>query len=381
MSFSFKVIREDARVFLVYAGRDRKYLDAVRVESKLFLELPAFGDLPSLEDDGEIIRRIKRSNAIKNWYFRRDGARPSRLLSDYAPDLPYKDGKPDRSMLADLSNVKRMFGDAKEGDVAILTPHSHFDPLLIGEFGPAWTSDSQASLSIYEGEAVPYRTVRWLRTGLTRSDFPSDFAKRLQNRKAITIVDPDYYNLFYKFVYGAYIWLNESKIDILAPNYHSNDPTTISDGAFIIKWSVAAYAAILKGEFDQFQDMDIDAAARLYFDPALVEQMAQAFSSPGGWMARLVGAAAAALLAGTVVIATSDETHSPSTVVADVSQQVRDIDPDNAEFARVADAIGSLKVETVEKLKDTHGRRAKVDLGLKNADINEDRSDFVRSIR
>ena len=361
----FQVIRPDIAIFLFYAGRDRKYMALSRSERKVFLELPGFNaSANTFDDEAEIIRHLNLSSAVAR--FLKDPRRPnpSRALRDYSHSVPSVAGRPDRSFLAELGNVKAMFVDAKPGDLIMMTPFNHYDPLLIGEIERKWRPEYTLPIEFLGNEQVPFLPVRWLSHGLGRRDFPREVARRLQNRKAITKIDPNYYDQIFRLVYRAYIWGNTSKLDIFAPGYSSGDPTATREASFIIKYSIAAYAAFTKGEMDAFNDLELEDAADRYFDPNIVEQLSQVFGSPGGYVAKLIGAAACLGVAGVVAMAMSDESQPIGNVQGNISDAIRDSGPTDDGILDVDGVTNSIRAGRGDELRQRYGRPARAKLGL-----------------
>jgi hypothetical protein len=259
-----------------------------------------------------------------------------------------------------------MFREMRVGDVVIMTPFDHYDPLLIGEVESDWSEDQVMTLPDYGDNYLPYRKVNWLSHGLSRRDFPAPVAKRMQNRKAISQIHYDYYDSIFRLVYHAYIWGETSKLDVFAPEYNSSDPTANAEASFIIKYAVALYSAIQKNEIEKFNAMSIEDAADIYFDPVLVIQIAQAFGSPGGYIVRLIGAGAAGVLAIIAAIALSDESKSIDAVKVEAVQQAQVSIP----IPPGVDAVNwnlignSIRAGNGDQLRERYGRAAKAKLGL-----------------
>ncbi|MGR6327999.1 hypothetical protein ACU5AX_02935 [Sphingomonas sp. XXL09] len=338
-----------------------------QLENAIFLDIPGFlTDENTFTDDASIIRSLNRSAAVRRHARQPQDYPVARGLPSYSERPPLLDGKIDRSFSADLGNVRTLYVEAKVGDVVIMTPSNHFDHLLIGEITSSWDKEQTLYLSDYVGEPVPYRSVKWLSHNLTRRDFRNRVARRMQNRKAITRFDSDLYDDIFRLVYQRYVWGGISKIDVFAPGYSSADPTVTIESSFLIKYAVAAYAAIEKGEYDAFSALAIEEAADRYFDADLVIQIAQSFGSPGGYIAKLVGSAAAIVVGIFVGMALADESKSQSQIRDEAGQQIVKLQSDAPADAGVDwDAIHrSVTVGRVDDLRHKYGRAAKAKLGL-----------------
>lgn len=364
---NFRIIDPNTSIYLYYAGRDRKYMSLSQASQRIFLDIPGFltTDETFLHDE-LIIQSLNRADAVKR--YRKDPVnfpQPSGL-NFYENQMPVLEGRASRSFIADFSNIRKMFVEMAVGDLVIMTPLAHYDPLLIGEVTTDWNSDQNMVLPDQPVDLLPFREVRWLSTGLSRRDFPTPVARRMQNRKAITEIDSDYYESIFKLVYHSYIWGNVSKLDIFAPLYSSSDPTSNAEASFIIKYAIAYYSALVRGEVELFNDLELEEAAERYFDPYIVEQIAQSFGSPGGYIVRLIGTAAALGVAGIVTVAMSDETQP-----IQHQQQQAQVQIDQVDMSRTvtpgADISGlatSLRAGRAEELRTKYGRAARSKLGL-----------------
>lgn len=362
---SFTFIRDNVGIYLFYAGRNRKFFDETRRNAALFLDLPGFtADSRTFVDHGRIVQSTYRAHAARKYLSRPiENPRP-RAASEYSTELPTVGRRVDRSFLADVINTQILFAEISIGDVIILTPQNHYDPILLGEVQTDWNPDQVLNVEAFGEFAVPFRQVRWVPHDLSRSDFARDVARRMQNRRTVTRVDPRYYQDIFRLIYSRYIWGNSSKLDIFSEYYASNDPTATEEASFLIKYAIALYAATLINEVDQFVALDKRIAASRYFDSAIVDQMVQSFGSPGGYVARLLGSSAAIFVAGVIAIALSDEAQNVGAAqdqaVAEAQQESRPI-LSGAEFDPFAN---SLRAGTDDELRRVYGREAKAKLGL-----------------
>lgn len=362
---NFKLIKQDTSVYLFYAGQNRKFFDDTKQTSSLFLDLPGFqADENTFSDRDLINQSVYRARAARR-YLSRPAEHPRpRPANEYPSLTPSIDGRLDRGFLADSVNTEILFSEVKSGDVIIITPRSHYDPILLGEVIGEWSTDDFLVLPEFGEFSVPFRKVKWITHSLARSDFSRPVAKRMHNRRTITKIDQNYYEDIFKLIYPRYIWGNTSKLDIFSQVYSSNDPTATGEASFLIKYAIALYAATLKGQVDDFVSLEKQQAAGKYFDPTIVDQMAQSFGSPGGYMARLIGTAAGMFVAAVLLIALSDESQG----LAGVKQQA--IDESRHQLMEVitdeqfSPFANSLRAGTDDELRKTYGREAKAKLGL-----------------
>jgi hypothetical protein len=363
----FKFIPSTVSVYLYYAGRNRKYMTVSRLDNAVFLDLPGFiTDEDTFINDENIIRSLNRSAAVRRNLRSPENFNAATGLADYPRQVPQVDGRVDRSFSADFGNVRTLFVEIKTGDIIIMTPEAHYDNLLIGEITSDWNAEQTMTLPDQGANPLPYREVRWLAHSLTRRDFPARVARRMQNRKAISRFDPNLYDEIFKYVYPRYIWGNTSKLDVFAPSYSSADPTVTLESSFLIKYAVAAYAAILKDEIDRFHSLPLEQAAREYFDPALVIQIAQAFGSPGGYLAKVIGTGAAITIAAILSLALSDESQTADQAKHAASVRIGQIQHDAPQNSDVNwnGIHRSVTVGNVDELRIKYGREARAKLGL-----------------
>ncbi|WP_230631138.1 hypothetical protein [Sphingomonas sp. Leaf37] len=363
----FRFIEPDVGVYLYYAGRDRKYMRISQAESAIFLDLPGLATDPdTFSTEGTMTRALNRADATKR-YLRDPTSNPRPLATtSYSENVPEVDGRLNQSFIADLSNLRTMFVDMKVGDVVIMTPSNHYDPLLIGEVKTRWNDNEVLHLPEQGENAVPYRSVNWLSHSLSRRDFPVQVARRLQNRKAITRIDETYYESIFRFLYHAYVWGNISKLDIFGPQYNSNDPTATAEASFIVKYAIAYYSAFAKGEVDLFNDLSLEDAADAYFDPEIALQVAQAFGSPGGYVAKLIGSGAAIAVAMVIATTLSSEANDPAAVHQQVTAQATEVTSGHRFDVGIdLSALGnSFRAGKTAEIRVKYGRPARAKLGM-----------------
>jgi hypothetical protein len=337
-----------------------------RATQRVFLDLPGFLTSDGIfEDEARIIQSLNRAGEVRRYLREPINFSRPQALTAYQTSIPSVNGRPDRSFIADLGNIRTMFVDLKVGDLVIMTPSNHYDSLLIGEVKSEWSIDHVMDMPENEEYGLPFREVSWLSHDLTRRDFPARVAQRLQNRKAITRVDSDYYEPILRLIYHAYIWGNTSKIDIFAPSYDSNDPTSTAEASALIKYAVALAIALEKNELNAFYDLTIDDAVNAYFDPLFVIQISQSFGSPGGYIARLVGTAAAIAAGAAVALALHDEGQPVAQARQHIAAQVElAASQPGADKERLEQLGQSLRAGKNHDVQARYGRAAKVKLGL-----------------
>lgn len=208
----FKIIREDVGIYLFYAGKNRKFFDETRRQSALFLDLPGFtADADTFFDEGAIAQQVHRARAARRYLNNPvENPRPEAATA-YSRSVPRNGKRVDRTFLADVINSTILFTEMKPGDLAILTPGNHYDPILLGEVATEWAPSQYLSIDEFQDFTVPYREIQWVPHELARSDFAREVARHMQNRRAVTRISYRYYeNIFKLYIPGisGAIYLN-----------------------------------------------------------------------------------------------------------------------------------------------------------------------------
>jgi hypothetical protein len=277
-----QLLREDVKVWLVYAGTQRRFFEDFRASNSIFLNIPGFDAFAETFNSDEGTRQhLAMSDAVSSFIRGQTNVPPSRNAGTYNP-YPYQAGSSDaRSFAAELGNIHRMFVEALPGDLVISPAQGHFEPFLIGEVVGGWSKAHDLVVARLQGETVPTRRVRWLNVALARRDFSVRTSKRLQNRHAITLLDEDYYADVFDTVYPSYAWRGRSKLDLFGDGYSGKDPMQPFLAAKLLKYVIASVFAYTDARMDQFQAMEIDDAIAAFYDEALIEDLHLNFNSPG----------------------------------------------------------------------------------------------------
>jgi hypothetical protein len=371
-----KLVSEDVSIWLVYAGIRRRHLDEFRRSKTVFLETPGFNaNKNTFSDFDEVRQRLAMSDAIRRWQLQKNGPRPSRRFANYQPPGPQSADF--KSFLAEAANIDRLFNEVKVGDLVLSPPLGHFNPFLIGEITKEWEPDDAIGIPFFEDELVPVRRVRWLANHLSRRDFSNNLAKRLINRHAISEVDPAFTEEILRKVYPSFIWGDESKIDLFGTKYSGDDPIEILESAKLLKYAVAAAFAHDNGHFEEFQSLAYDEAIRKFYDVNLVEQFGMTFNSPGKFLAVIKSATASPKIAACLTILTSPENQAVKDAVTSVASQFKKslVGTSKAQRDNLDHFLGSIRLDTFEKVKMEHGLPADATLGL-----TLDRSEYEKSI-
>lgn len=319
-----RIVRDDVSIWLVYAGRGRRYFNQFREKGVVFLNLPGFAANERVFESDELIRRhLNMSDEIYRWLRGARNDPPSRRGSNYNP-YPYKSGTSEaKAFNAEVGNIQRMFVQAKVGDIVLSPPVGHYDPFLVGEIRRGWTEEDNVEVPFLEGELVPARKVKWLNVALARRDFTPRVSRRLQNPLATSQLDSDLYEEILNLVYPSYVWGNQSKLDVFGDNYKGTDPLQIYDSARLVKYVSASVFAYMSNELDKFQSMDIEDAILEYYDEKLVLEFGQNFNSPGKFSIAAALGAFSILASAGLIVATADPSESFSKVQTEATDTIK----------------------------------------------------------
>lgn len=304
-----RLIPTDASVWLVYAGRGRRFFQTFRDTRSIFLSLPGFNATENVFASDELTRRhLAMSDAVGRWISGATNSPPSRNPATYNPYSHQAGTSEAKSFSADLGNISRMFKEAKPGDLVLSPTVGHYDPYLIGEISHGWKKTDDREIPLLQSEIVPTRKVRWLNTALARRDFTSRVSRRLQNQHAITRMDEDLYEDIFDAVYPNYVWGERSKLDVFGDSYTGTDPLQPYASALLLKYVIASVFAYHKDQFDAFQALEPHDAIIAFYDETLVLEFAQNFNSPGKFSIVAKLGALSILASAGLIVATADHT-------------------------------------------------------------------------
>jgi hypothetical protein len=321
---TIKILRDDVKIWLVYAGYKRRFFEDFAQSNRVFLNLPGFDAAAGVFQSDELMRRhLAMSDAVSAYVRGAIPAVPSRLPTSYNP-YPHIPGTAEaRSFSAELGNITRLFVDAQVGDLVMSPPTGHFDPFLIGEIATAWSKNDDLEVPKLLGEIVPTRRIKWSNVVLNRQDFPTRTSKRLQNRHAITLLDDEYYSDIFDLVYPTYSWQDRSKLDLFGDEYLGKDPMQPYQSALLLKYILSSVFAFEKDAMNDFQSLSINAAIEKYYDESLVEDIYQNFNSPGKFSVIAKSTMLAALATAGILMATADPNGSFNQQRVQTAEQIQ----------------------------------------------------------
>jgi hypothetical protein len=363
-----KLVRDDVAVWLVYAGRGRRYFEAFREKGVVFLNLPGFNGSDSVFESEEKIRRhLHMSDEIGKWVSGARSSPPSRNASSYSA-YPFKSGTSEaKSFNADVGNIMRMFVEAKPGDIVLSPPYGHYDPLLVGEIRTKWSKADDLPVAYLEGESVPSRRVRWLNLAYARRDFPPRVSRKLQNPHAISKVDPEFYREILDLIYPSYVWGDRSKLDVFGDNYKGTDPFQIFDSARLVKYVAASIFAFEDGEFDDFQALSANDAIAQYYDEDRVEEFGQNFNSPGKFSIVAAVGTFSILASAGLYVATADPSKSFKAVQTEALETTKESMHGAGKTAKsdvLDNYVDSMKATNWKKVQEELGKPSNENLPL-----------------
>lgn len=366
-----KIIPEDHKIWLVYAGKRRRFFDFFYTHSCIFTSNPGF--VPSaniFSDEAQVRQFVRLTRSVYNHISGRDPNPPTRRLDYYSNQHGDHKTKEGRAFNSEVGNVQRLFNEVKTGDLVISPAEGHYNPMLIGEVKSPWDSTQYQTVSKLQGENVPCRSVNWIRADLSRRDFPLNVAKALQNPHAVSEFDSKLYNDVYRTVYPSYMASDRSKIDLFAPKYSGHDPTETHEGGLLIKYFIAAYIADEQDRIREFADLQSSTAIQRFYDPSLVLEFRQNFNSPGEYSLVASNKRLAAVVGLAIYLSVDPApldtllgnftvTESATNQVTDEAQNAR------AKVQGLVDGMGRDRFE--QEIREGPGREAREKLGLSSS--------------
>ncbi len=363
-----RLLRSNAKVWLVYAGYNRRFMEDFHKNNRVFLNIPGFNAAQATFEDEVLMRQhLAMSDAVAKYVRGKSPNSPSRNVKNYSSS-PYIANSPDaRRFSAELGNIERLFNEAKVGDMIMSPAKGQYDPFLIGEITSKWQKTDDLAVAKLLSEEVPTRRVRWLNVALTRRDFAPRTARRLVNRHAITKLDSSIYQDIFDTVYPNYSWGNRSKLDLFGNGYAGKDPMQPYEAAKLLKYIMSSVFAFQAQRIDEFNKLDVDDAIENFYDESQVEELAQNFNSPGKFTLIAGGSLTSILVAAGLMMATADPKGSVINQKAQVSQQVGDVMHGSGKAAAKTEMdnyLSSVEGSTWKPVQKNLGKSAQKTLGL-----------------
>lgn len=361
----------DQNVWLVYSGRARQFFDTFAANNCVFLTVPGFDAAANtFEDPGRIRQHLRMADEVRRWINGQRQDPPPRRAAQYRADPEPANTPEGRRFNAELGNLERLFRRVRKGDLILSPARGHYLPMLIGEVVSEWQPEQVLPVERLDLETVPYREVRWIRDDIARRDFPPRVARAIENQHAISLLDEEYYEEIYKIAYDAYVWRGRSKMDFAAPLYSGHDPLETYEGAFLIKYFVAAFEASENGNIEEFGRLSPKEAVVRFYSRERVTDFIQEFSSPGKFTLLGVGTTLASVVGICVAITVSSDNldalmHEFDIVPGLIQREaVDEIDIIREKVKHLIDGVGRSRIAEV---KDEFGEIAREQLGLSPA--------------
>ena len=283
-----RIIPENAQIFVLHPGRNKRFMQDFAEEKAVFLDLPGieFAE-PPLAKSEDAQRLLRMSRSIRTW--RNAGSKgegPSRDLSKYKAE-----GDKDNARF--LYEVEELYTDAKSGDLIIVPGKGYGRTLLIGEFVNNFDPKFVVYPAREKGEKIPARRVRWLHAQASKTEFSSRLIKLFQNRQAIIrVTGVDDRHEVYERTYGDYVW-GDTSGNLVRVTAQDSDLHDLAKAFDLTNYFAAQYLALKKGELETFLGLPMDEALDQYYDKAYFGGVGIEIHSPG-FLARVTKIAAMA---------------------------------------------------------------------------------------
>lgn len=191
------VIPDDHLIFKVSPGKTYRFYQAVRAARSVFLDirgLESLGKDPATWSDKDVLTAIADDRWERELESRARGNKPQG-----SPGV----GTTDRR---NLTFLKRLFFDAKKGDVVVIPAEGYAKDVLIGELTtePGEIRSVVAKDGEYTGTYFG-RPVKWLE-GKPKRFLSDDLIKALHTQTAIFILGQSLHEEVYRLAYGNFIY-------------------------------------------------------------------------------------------------------------------------------------------------------------------------------
>ncbi|MBD2751216.1 hypothetical protein IC232_31790 [Microvirga sp. BT688] len=358
-----KIVPDNQRIWVVFSGRRRQYYEFFALHNMIFLDYAGLNiNEQALSSKGITRQHIRMAISLQE-YYRSDSSRgvPSSNPNSY-DDSPFEE----HSSRVMAANVKKLYGEAKVGDL-IIVPGTAFQPVLFGEITEPFNPNATVHAPGKDYLSVQYRHVSWLRTDVARVDIPYDLQKYFLKPPAISELPRNpINNRIYSYACSSYILPNVSFAFLAAPNYSGTNPLETLDANILITYFVAAYSAIDRGEIEKFSNLDLYDAITEYYNHELVSSYVQVFRSPGFFSLTAKAALLAAFVSACTTLAMTN--ISPAQLQQGITISNSASPSRTSEETILQEQIDlfmkSMKEQQLKELKE-RGRKAKSQLDLR----------------
>lgn len=199
LNFDVKRISSDIKIFILHAGKARKFFNVFKQNQQVFLNVP---DLTLMDNDFKDINALKRK--IAQTYFK---------------------NRDNRGLISLTGSVNTLYNVAKKGDLIIVPNYGYYEKFLIGEIISDFNNDDMTTLQQVNLK-VPFRRVEWLSlpANANKKSLSTDLGRLLGNQKAIIEISEEkqkeeILNLAYK----KYLYKDISKSYLSGSNYNGHN--------------------------------------------------------------------------------------------------------------------------------------------------------------
>lgn len=350
-----RVFKPDENIYILQPGSSYWLYETFAKSGHVFLDFPGMplSFTQPAPDDQTLREMVMRSLAIGEWVEGgKQGTAPSRQLTDYA-GTDYR-----RRIGRYVGAVKRLYWDIKPGAIIVVPGRRFYDDVMIGEV--VGQPIMSAAMQLYDGEMVPARKVKWLRSR-PRSAFSAELRDKFGKPNPLTLLGHSLHGEILRAGYDQYIFEDEFTVRL---NTTKDDFTTLDD--FNIQTFVNYIGGVLIA-LDQGQTGKIsfdDAIRLLKLHPDLAPDLKQNINSIG--FQRLVALTVKPLVIGALLSAATVDPASAAvpTEVRITNSAAAANDPCTIQVAeRVEGAMKLMKVDDWRRVCEA-ARDAKASTGL-----------------
>lgn len=156
-----------------------------------------------------------------------------------------------------------------------------------------------------------------------------------------------------------------SKIELEGPNYSGRNPLETYPSMLLVSYLSSAFSAIERGQIDIFKTLEIESAISNFYDPELMENFMQEFSSPGKFEIFVRNVALATFMSIGVASATSDlplGRFADNLIVENTVEGNLAVEQQEAtdKYKFLLNSLGQERLDDLEAL----GKKAKNTIGL-----------------
>lgn len=356
-----KIIPSNAAIWVIFPGLGRRFLDIFLGNDAVFLDTPGIRLSSAVIKNVARLRQHTRMSGAVADYVRKGGTPPSRNPTTYSDDK-LEDGH-DRVL---ASNVRKLFGKVKKGDLVIV-PGKQFAPVYFGEVVTDFDPEDSLAIARYPNEEIPVRKVKWLNDGVPRHQIPLDLQMYLSKPPAIAqVARSAVSDRFFNLAYPSFVLAEKSAVIMDGPQYDGKHPLATYEANVLVSYFISAFSAIEREELTTFAKLDVFAAIDQFFDESLVQSFSQNFNSPGKFALAALSAAMAVFVSGGIAISLKGTNAESLKSGIEVTNSVS---PHDAHIAKDAGVkLGylykSLHKDDIDKLNGL-AKRARKNIGLR----------------